>query len=120
MFNSAVIPYQDAFIGVFRGEQVNGMPHLYLGHSDDAIHWSFDPEEIPLVDKDGKPFPPIYAYDLRLILIEDTYYIIWCQDAYGAALGMAKTKDFKTFTRLENPFLPFNRNGVLFPQKDKR
>ncbi len=117
VFNSAVIPYQDAFIGIFRGEQVNGIPHLYLGRSDDAIHWRFDPEKIPLVDKDGKPFTPIYAYDPRLILIEDTYYIIWCQDAYGAALGMAKTKDFKTFTRLENPFLPFNRNGVLFPRK---
>ena len=30
---------------------------------------------------------------------------------------MAKTKDFKTFTRIENPFLPFNRNAVLFPRK---
>jgi beta-1,4-mannooligosaccharide/beta-1,4-mannosyl-N-acetylglucosamine phosphorylase len=27
------------------------------------------------------------------------------------------TKDFKEFTRLENPFIPFNRNGVLFPKK---
>ena len=27
------------------------------------------------------------------------------------------TKDFKTFVRLENPFIPFNRNGVLFPRK---
>ena len=26
IFNSAVIPYEDAFIGVFRGEQVNGIP----------------------------------------------------------------------------------------------
>ena len=30
---------------------------------------------------------------------------------------MAKTTDFKTFTRIENPFLPFNRNAVLFPRK---
>ena len=30
---------------------------------------------------------------------------------------MAKTQDFKTFTRIENPFLPFNRNAVLFPRK---
>jgi beta-1,4-mannooligosaccharide/beta-1,4-mannosyl-N-acetylglucosamine phosphorylase len=36
---------------------------------------------------------------------------------YGAAIGMAKTTDFKTFTRLENPFLPYNRNAVLFPRK---
>ena len=60
---------------------------------------------------------PPYAYDPRLVKVEDTYYIIWCQDAYGAAIGMAKTTDFKTFTRIENPFLPFNRNAVLFPRK---
>ena len=35
----------------------------------------------------------------------------------GAAIGVASTKDFKDFTRLENPFLPFNRNAVLFPRK---
>ena len=27
------------------------------------------------------------------------------------------TFDFKTFHQLENAFLPFNRNGVLFPRK---
>jgi beta-1,4-mannooligosaccharide/beta-1,4-mannosyl-N-acetylglucosamine phosphorylase len=30
---------------------------------------------------------------------------------------VAKTRDFKTFIQLENAFLPFNRNGVLFPKK---
>ena len=49
---------------------------------------------------------PIYAYDPRLVKVEDTYYIIWCQDFYGAAIGIAKTTDFKTFVRIENPFRP--------------
>ena len=39
IFNSAVIPYGDEFIGVFRGEQTNGIPYIYMGHSKDAIHW---------------------------------------------------------------------------------
>ena len=60
---------------------------------------------------------PPYAYDPRLVKVEDTYYIIWCQDFYGASIGIAKTTDFKTFTRIENPFVPFNRNAVLFPRK---
>ena len=60
---------------------------------------------------------PLYAYDPRLVRIDGVYYLIWCQDAYGAAIGMARTEDFKVFTRLENPFLPFNRNAVLFPRK---
>ncbi len=117
IFNSAVLPYEDKFIGVFRGETKNGVPHLYLGYSDDGIHWTYEEERIPFVNEQGEAFMPRYAYDPRLIKVEDTYYIIWCTDFYGAALGMAKTRDFKTFIRIDNPFLPFNRNGVLFPRK---
>lgn len=117
IFNSAVLPYEGGFVGVFRGEQRDGIPHIYFGKSSDALHWEFDTEKIRFTDENGNPFQPIYAYDPRLVKVEDTYYAIWCQDMYGAAIGMAKTKDFKTFTRLENPFLPFNRNAVLFPRK---
>lgn len=60
---------------------------------------------------------PRYAYDPRLVKVEDAYYIIWCGDFYGASIGMARTTDFKTFIRLENPFIPFNRNAVLFQRK---
>lgn len=117
IFNSAVIPYENSFIGVFRGEQNNGIPYIYLGRSNDGIHWEFEEEKITFVDEEGLEFMPRYAYDPRLVKVEDTYYIIWCQDFYGASIGMAKTQDFKTFVRLENPFLPFNRNAVLFPRK---
>ncbi len=117
IFNSAVMPYEGRFVGVFRGEELTGVPHIYLGWSRDALHWDFEPERIPFTDEEGKPFMPIYAYDPRLVKVEDTYYIIWCQDFYGAAIGVAKTQDFKRFVRVENPFLPFNRNAVLFPRK---
>ena len=93
------------------------MPYIYLGRSGDGIHWAFEPEKIHFVDDQGAPAQPVYAYDPRLVQVEDTYYAIWCQDFYGASIGMAKTQDFKTFTRLEDPFIPFNRNAVLFPRK---
>ena len=117
IFNSAVVPYEGKFIGVFRGEQVNGIPYIYLGRSEDGIHWNFGKDKIPFVNEKGEPFMPVYAYDPRLVKVEDTYYIIWCQDFYGASIGIAKTTDFKTFVRIENPFIPFNRNAVLFPRK---
>ncbi len=117
IFNSAVVPYEGEFIGVFRAETIDGRPHLHLGWSKDALDWKIDEEMIKFVDKDGKDFQPRYAYDPRLVKVEDTYYIIWCTDFYGASIGMAKTDDFKTFVRIDNPFLPFNRNGVLFPRK---
>src|SRR5699024_816866 len=117
IFNSAVVAYNNSFIGVFRAETVNGRPHMHLGYSDDALHWAIEEKAIKFVDEEGKDFQPLSAYDPRLIKVEDTYYIIWCTDFYGASIGIAKTTDFKTFIRLENPFLPFNRNGVLFPRK---
>ncbi len=117
IFNSAVMPYKGKYIGVFRAEQTDGMPFVYLGRSKNGVDWEFDHERVPFVDEEGKEFMPRYAYDPRLVKVEDTYYIIWCQDFYGAAIGMAKTTDFKKFERVENPFLPFNRNAVLFPRK---
>ncbi|WP_067839598.1 glycoside hydrolase family 130 protein [Amphibacillus sediminis] len=117
IFNSAVVAYQNQFIGVFRAETTDGRPHLHLGYSDNGLDWRIDEAKINFVDESGNSFQPNYAYDPRLIKIEDTFYIIWCTDFYGASIGLAKTKDFKHFVRLENPFLPFNRNGVLFPRK---
>ena len=96
IFNSAVIPYEGKFIGVFRAEAINGVPHIYLGRSDDGITWNFEPERIVFVDEQGKEFMPIYAYDPRLVKVEDTYYLMWCQDFYGAAIGMAKTQALPT------------------------
>lgn len=117
IFNSAVAPYEGGFVAVLRGEQVDGVPHIYLGKSHDGINWEIDNCKIPFTDENGNPFMPGYAYDPRLVKVEDTFYIMWCTDFFGASIGMAKTKDFKTFTRLENPFIPFNRNAVLFPRK---
>lgn len=117
IFNSAVVPVDGKFAGVFRGEQVNGIPCIYFGRSKDGLNWNIDTDKIHFVDRNGRSSMPRYAYDPRFVKIEDTYYVVWCQDFYGAAIGMAETKDFKTFTRLENPFLPFNRNAVLFPRK---
>jgi beta-1,4-mannooligosaccharide/beta-1,4-mannosyl-N-acetylglucosamine phosphorylase len=117
IFNSAVVPLDGKFVGVFRAETVNGRPHLQMGWSEDGLDWKIAEEPIQFIDAQGQPFQPRYAYDPRLIKVENSYYIIWCTDFHGAAIGLAKTDDFKTFVRLENPFLPFNRNGVLFPRK---
>jgi beta-1,4-mannooligosaccharide/beta-1,4-mannosyl-N-acetylglucosamine phosphorylase len=43
--------------------------------------------------------------------------VTWCNGYHGPTIGIAWTKDFKTFHQLENAFLPYNRNGVMFPRK---
>ena len=117
IFNSAVVSKDGEFIGVFRGEAIDGIPRLYVGYSKDAINWSYEKSPIVMCDENGQDVTPSYAYDPRLVKVEDTYYAIWCTNFYGASIGIAATKDFKNFTLVDNPFLPFNRNGVLFPRK---
>lgn len=118
VFNSAVVPYKGKFIGVFRGEQNNGIPFLYLGKSDDGISFSFDKEPIKFFTESGKEYRFEYAYDPRLVEIDGRYYVVWCDGLGGSpTIGVGYTDDFVRFTMLEHPLLPFNRNGVLFPKK---
>jgi beta-1,4-mannooligosaccharide/beta-1,4-mannosyl-N-acetylglucosamine phosphorylase len=117
IYNSAVVPFGEGFAGVFRADHKHGRALLHAGFSKDGIHWDINDEVIEWKDESGKPFQPGYAYDPRVVRIDEVYYIVWCVDFGGAALGLGMTEDFRTFTRLENPVTPFNRNGVLFPRK---
>jgi beta-1,4-mannooligosaccharide/beta-1,4-mannosyl-N-acetylglucosamine phosphorylase len=118
IFNSAVIPYGDGYAGVFRSDHRDISMHVHFGKSANGIDWDINDEEIQWKDERGNAFQPYYAYDPRLVKIGGEYFIMWCTSFdYKPTIGIGKTADFKTFTRLENAFLPFNRNGVLFPRK---
>lgn len=117
VYNSAVVPFEGAFAGVFRADHKNGRAGLHAGFSKDGLKFDISDELIQWRDLTGEPDQPSYAYDPRVVKIEDYYYVTWCVDFHGAAIGIGRTKDFKVFTRLPNATIPFNRNGVLFPRK---
>ncbi|MCE6995229.1 glycoside hydrolase family 130 protein [Saccharothrix sp. S26] len=117
VFNSAVVAHDGAFAGVFRADHRDGRPALHVGRSADGLSWELEDEPIRWVDEDGRPYKPTYAYDPRVVFVEDAYYIIWCTDFGGASLALGRTHDFRTFVRLENITTPYNRNGVLFPRR---
>jgi beta-1,4-mannooligosaccharide/beta-1,4-mannosyl-N-acetylglucosamine phosphorylase len=119
VFNSAVVPFKGEYIGVFRAEEETGIPYLRLGRSRDGIRFEIEEKRIALRGAGGNISPPEGTeYDPRVIFLEGKYYIIWC-DTFRShpTLGFAVTEDFQTFTRLEYPLLPCNRNGVLFPRR---
>ena len=117
IFNSAIIRYKDKFVGIFRGDTKTTIPYLYYGESNDGIHFKFDENKIVLHNEDGSIHELEYAYDPRVVQIDDEYFIMWCDSYHGPTIGIAKTKDFKYYTFIGRPFLPYNRNGVLFPKK---
>jgi beta-1,4-mannooligosaccharide/beta-1,4-mannosyl-N-acetylglucosamine phosphorylase len=116
IFNSAVVSYQGAFAGVFRCDDNRREMNIHAGRSQDGIHWTINPQTIQM-QGDPEVTKLQYRYDPRVCWIEDRYYVSWCNGYHGPTIGIAYTHDFETFHQLENAFLPFNRNGVLFPRR---
>ena len=118
IFNSAVVPFRDGFAGVFRCDNKARVQELHRGFSKDGVKWDIDPEPIRFVCDEPEIAEFILGYDPRVCFIEDRYYVTWCNAYhYMPTIGVAYTFDFETFYQTENAFLPFNRNGVLFPRK---
>jgi beta-1,4-mannooligosaccharide/beta-1,4-mannosyl-N-acetylglucosamine phosphorylase len=116
IFNSAVVPFNGKYAGVFRCDSRGLIMDLFPGFSDDGIHWNINPDPI-VFEGDPEVTRKEYRYDPRVCFIEDRYYITWCNGYHGPTIGVGYTFDFKKFYQLENAFLPYNRNGVLFPRK---
>ena len=118
IFNSAVVPFEGRFAGVFRCDDRRRCMRLHAGFSDDGVSWRIEPEPIRFECGIAELAPFEYGYDPRVCRLDDRWYVTWCNSyQHYPTIGMAWTKDFRTFTQMENAFLPFNRNGVLFPRK---
>jgi beta-1,4-mannooligosaccharide/beta-1,4-mannosyl-N-acetylglucosamine phosphorylase len=121
IFNSAVVPFDGAFAGVFRVDDRSREMNLHAGHSVDGVSWSMDPDPIRFLPEDDRvgEVQDVFqhAYDPRVTWLEDRYYVTWCNGYHGPTIGVGYTHDFQTFRQLDNAFLPFNRNGVLFPRR---
>lgn len=121
IFNSAVVRFGDGFAGVFRCDNRSVQMNIFAGFSKDGIHWEIQHEPIAFQTAPGCPdlvVEHLYKYDPRVVWIDDRYWITWCNGAGGSpTIGIGYTYDFQTFYQCENAFLPFNRNGVLFPEK---
>ena len=118
IFNSAVVPYGDGFAGVFRCDSRSVSMDIFAGFSKDGIHWEISDEPVTFQGAEPEVAKRDFRYDPRVCFIEDRYYVTWCNGYRGyPTIWIGYTFDFKTFYQLENAFLPFNRNGVLFPRK---
>jgi len=120
IFNSAVVPFNGKFAGVFRCDDRARNMIIHSGKSDDALNWTIQPDPIQFIPANARVAEIsqfAYGYDPRVCWIEDRYYVTWCNGYHGPTIGVGYTYDFEKFYQLENAYLPFNRNGVLFPRK---
>jgi beta-1,4-mannooligosaccharide/beta-1,4-mannosyl-N-acetylglucosamine phosphorylase len=121
IFNSAVVPFRDGYAGVFRVDDTRREMNVHVGRSADGVTWRISPQPIVFRPADERVTEIQgrfeHAYDPRVTWLEDRYYVTWCNGYHGPTIGLGYTHDFETFHQLDNAFLPFNRNGVLFPRR---
>ena len=109
-----------ALPGVFRCDDRCRHMRLHAGCSDDGWQWRIEPEPITFVTQDPDAGSFEYGYDPRVCWLEDRFYVTWCN-------GLSRSRRLewpihtisKPFHQLDNAFLPYNRNGVLFPRRIK-
>ena len=116
--NSAIVKFGDGYAGIFRVDEISMEYSLHVGRSRDGIHWQINPHPIQMKSDDPDIIVQKHSYDPRITKLGDTYYITWCNaGAQGPCIGLAATKDFKSFRQMENPLPTANRNCVIFPRK---
>jgi beta-1,4-mannooligosaccharide/beta-1,4-mannosyl-N-acetylglucosamine phosphorylase len=112
-----VVPFKDGFAGVFRCDDTSRRMNIHAGRSKDGFDWAIADEPIGFIKTDPALPDSAYKYDPRVVFLEDRWYIIWCNGYFGPCIGLGYTFDFEQFYQMENTFMPYNRNAVLFPRK---
>ena len=106
IFNSAVVPFEGEFAGVFRCDDKRRAMQLHAGRTKDAINWELDHDPISFICDDPEMGNFVYGYDPRVCKIDDRYYVTWCNGYHGPTIGVAYTYDFKSSINWKTPSCP--------------
>ena len=87
IFNSAVVPFEDGYVGVFRCDSRSISMDIFVGRSKDGIHWEIEDEPIKFEGADEEILTREYRYDPRVCKIDDKYYVTWCNGYHGPTIG---------------------------------
>ena len=92
-----------------------------VARSKDGIHFKLSEENFIECQAEGEPWDRYHHFiDNRVTKIDDWYYIITpvMVHGYDSPIGMlGRTKDFRTYERIDTITQPKNRGASLFPEK---
>ena len=87
IFNSAVVPFNGHFAGVFRCDNRKREMNLNRGFSPNGIDWVLDNTPIVWQCDDTEISGFLYRYDPRVVWLDDRYYVTWCNGYHGPTLS---------------------------------
>jgi beta-1,4-mannooligosaccharide/beta-1,4-mannosyl-N-acetylglucosamine phosphorylase len=92
-----------------------------IARSADGLNFEIEDEDFVQCQSEAYPYPLYHHFiDNRVTRIGDTYYIITpvMVDGFDGPVGMlGKTKDFRSYERIDVITQPKNRGASLFPEK---
>jgi predicted GH43/DUF377 family glycosyl hydrolase len=117
--NAGVIKHNGRYIMIFRSHKHNGRSVLGKAESDDGYHFTVDQEPfmVPATEGNFKEYEEYGLEDPRITYINGEYLITY--SAYsrnGVRIGLAKTTDFESVSRISLITQADYRNVVIFPE----
>jgi len=119
IYNPGAVKFGDRYLLLCRVEDGRRDNKLHVALSDDGCHFTLEAEPIALPPSPQHAPWEKHLYDPRITHLEGQYYIAYCAQTMEETvrIGLARTRDWKTFERM--PFItpPWSRNCALFPEK---
>jgi len=123
VINPGAIRFRGKVLLLVRVEDRQGYSHLTKAVSEDGrTNWEIDPNPT-LIARDESNEAVFGLEDPRIVWFgERKEYIITCVSFFADVAGeppgvsLATTTDFSSFTSLDRPLLPVNKDASLFPR----
>ncbi|MCK5127049.1 MAG: glycoside hydrolase family 130 protein [candidate division Zixibacteria bacterium] len=118
VFNPGAVKFQNSYLLLLRIQNRGRETFLISATSRDGKSFDINDKVITFSGIEKIPETIYHIYDPRITHIGDTYYIVFAIDIDGGCrLGIAKTRNFESYSFLGIVSDNDSRNGVLFPEK---
>jgi len=118
--NAGAVKFNDIYLLLVTIENLSGQKSLYIAKSKDGLCFNVDKEPFmePSEDEPYNKYEKISVMEARITPFEDTYFVMYvAESSYGYRIGLARTDDFKTITRIGLISSVDTKGGTLFSEK---
>ena len=118
--NAAAVKINSKYYLLVTIESLSGQKSIYLATSKDGYKFEIASTPImkPMEEGPLAQYEDISVMDPRITFLDNTYYITFVANSHhGFRIGLAKTEDFKSVTRLGYISQVDTKGGTLFPEK---
>ena len=118
VFNPGAVRFGGRILLLLRVQNRGRETFILKAESGDGVDFRISGEPVRFAGIETVPGPVYHCYDPRITPLDGDFYVMFAMDREeGCSLGLARTRDFETYTFMGIVSEGDVRNGVLFPRK---